>query len=58
MTVYMEITKDKYELPLAIADSPKELGDIIGVKPGLISDSIYQAKTQKIKKEKHKIYKS
>ena len=51
MNVYMEITKDEYELPLAIADSVKELGSIIGVKPGLISDSIYQVKTQKIKKK-------
>lgn len=31
--VYMMITKDKFELPLAIADSAEELAKMVGVLP-------------------------
>ena len=30
MKIYMKVSNDKYELPEAIADSPKELGEILG----------------------------
>lgn len=30
MCVFMKITKDKYELPLAVADSPAELAAMTG----------------------------
>ena len=30
MRVYLAVTADKYELPLAIADSADELGQILG----------------------------
>ena len=40
MVVYMKITKDKYELPLAIADSLKELSVLTGTKSNVISSSI------------------
>lgn len=29
--LYMAVTKDKYELPIAVADSPAELAEMIGV---------------------------
>lgn len=35
--VYMQITNDKYELPLAVADTVEELAQMRGVK----KDSIY-----------------
>ena len=31
MTLYMKVTKDKYELPVAVADSKAELADMLGV---------------------------
>lgn len=36
-TVWMEVTKDKYSLPIRIADSAKELAYMVGVKPETIS---------------------
>lgn len=34
--VYMAVTDDAYELPIAIGDSCRELGRIIGLDPGEI----------------------
>ena len=34
------VTKDKYQLPLAVADSAEELARIIGVRPSTIIKSI------------------
>lgn len=31
MTLYLKVTTDKYQLPVAVADSPGELAKIIGV---------------------------
>ena len=42
--VYMKVTKDKYELPVAIADSIVELAKILGVKKEHIYDSMSHAK--------------
>ena len=44
MTVYMEVTKDKYELPVAIADSCNELARIRNVNPNTISSMIYHCR--------------
>ena len=30
MTLYMKTTKDRFELPLIVADSPKELAQKVG----------------------------
>lgn len=32
MKLYMKVTKDKYQLPLAVAASPQELADLTGYK--------------------------
>ena len=32
MYLYMKVTRDKYELPVAIADSAAELARMVGVK--------------------------
>lgn len=37
---YMEITRDKYELPVAVAESMTELADICGVSISTISHSL------------------
>lgn len=44
MTVYMKVTKDKYELPLIIADSVKELAERLNINPNNISSSLSHAK--------------
>ena len=35
-TIWMYVTDDKYELPIYIGDSCKELAEILGVKENLI----------------------
>lgn len=37
MTLYMKVTKDKYELPIAVAGSTKELALMLGIKPNNVS---------------------
>ena len=40
MTVYMEVTRDKYELPVVVAMTPQELAEKAGVKINLIYQSV------------------
>lgn len=40
MIIYMYVEKDEYELPLAIADSPKELAEICGVTRASVSSGV------------------
>ena len=42
--IFMLVTKDRYELPLAVADTRKELGEMLGVSPVTIANSITRAK--------------
>ena len=42
--VFMMVTKDKYELPVAVADTRNELGNILGVSPVTIANSITRAR--------------
>lgn len=47
--VYMEVTKDKYELPVAVADSAKELGALIGLDAATIYSVMYHCKIKGFK---------
>ena len=49
MFVYMKVTKDEYEHPLAIADSIPKLAEMVGVKTQSIYDSMRNAKRFKRK---------
>ena len=40
MKIYMRTTKDKYQLPVAVADSPKELAKMLGTTPGVVRSCI------------------
>lgn len=40
MTIYMQVSKDKYELPIAVADSVTELAEIASTTAGAISTAI------------------
>ena len=43
MTLYMLVTKDKYELPLAVAESATELAKMISVSRNRILSAISHA---------------
>lgn len=40
MKYYMKVTNDKYELPIAVAESPGELAQMLGVTKGTVLASI------------------
>lgn len=40
MTIYMMVTDDRFELPLAVADTPKELAEMIGKNVNAIYKAI------------------
>lgn len=44
MFVYMQVSKDELELPLALADSIPQLAEMVGVKTQSIYDSMRNAK--------------
>lgn len=37
MTLWLAVTADKYELPIAVADTGAELGRMLGIKHNLIN---------------------
>lgn len=46
MTLWMKVTDDEFELPEAVADTPKELAMLIGVKPNNVSSAYCKAKAK------------
>lgn len=55
--VYMKVTGDKLELPIAVADSIAELATMVGVKPHTVASQISRGKNNKIKTGKRLYYK-
>lgn len=51
--LYMATTKDKYELPIAVADSTKELAEMLGMEHKTIS--MYMCKSNDYRKGFYKI---
>lgn len=47
--VYMAVTADKYELPIFIANTPKELANILGVSVRNLRDDLYHGRNGKNK---------
>lgn len=54
MTVYMEVTKDKYELAVAVADTAQRLAELRGVSVFAIKKGIARGK-QGIKTKYRKV---
>lgn len=50
--IYMEVTPDKYELPVKIADSAVELAKLCGVSANNIYSSISHAKHRRQKRSR------
>ena len=44
MTVWMYVTMDKYEMPIYVADSAKELAQLVGTSTKHINSAIWHAK--------------
>lgn len=40
MKLYLKVTRDKYELPVAVAESPKELAIMLGTTKNNVLSSI------------------
>lgn len=47
MTVWMYVTMDKYELPIYVADSVKELAQLVGTSTKHIHSAIWHARQRK-----------
>lgn len=50
--VYMAVDLDEYELPYAVADSPKELAEICGTKANTISATICHVEAGRAKRSR------
>ena len=53
-TVYMKVTQDRYELPVAIADTVAELAWKVGVDEHFIRSAISREKHGKIRRSVYK----
>lgn len=40
MKIYMLVTRDEYELPIAVADNPKDLAIMLGTTVNVVQSSI------------------
>ena len=55
MKLYLRVTKDKYELPVAVADSPRELAKMTGVSRDTILSSLSHVKDGRIRNSIYKM---
>lgn len=55
MTLYMLVSKDELELPLAVADSPAELARMIGASSNSIKSAISKSKRKGTKSQYKKV---
>ena len=46
--LWLAVETDKYELPLAVADTAQELGAIYGIKKDTVIDMVSKGKSGKI----------
>lgn len=53
MTVWILVTKDEFELPVAIADTAKELARICGVSNRTVISGALRSKSGKVKKSRY-----
>lgn len=53
MTLYLAVSADKYELPIAVADSACELGRMLGLGRGTVISHISKVRQGGLKKQKY-----
>lgn len=51
MKLYMKVTKDKYELPLIVEDSPTRLAERLGLKVGSVTSMVSKNRSGFVKVE-------
>ena len=47
MKIYMRVTEDEYELPIAVADSQTELAQMVGVSRNSIASALSHSRRDK-----------
>ena len=55
MKLYLRVTKDKYELPVAVADSPRELAKMTGVSRDGILSALSHVRAGQVKSSVYKV---
>ena len=53
MTLYLAVSADKYELPIAVADSARELERILGLGKGTVTSHISKVRHGTLRKQKY-----
>ena len=53
MTVYMAVTADKFELPVAVADTAEELAQMLGVKAQSVRVRVWRYKNNVLRRTKY-----
>lgn len=53
MVLYMAVSRDKYELPVAVAESVNELARMLGINEGTIYNHISLVGKNRIRKQKY-----
>jgi hypothetical protein len=51
MKLYMKVTKDEYELPLIVEDSPTRLAERLGLKVGSVTSMVSKNRSGFVKVE-------
>lgn len=51
MKLYMKVTKDEYELPLIVEDSPTKLAERLGLKVGSVTSMVSKNRSGFVKVE-------
>lgn len=53
MTVYIAVTADKFELPVAVADTAEELAQMLGVKAQSVRVGVWRYKNNVLRRTKY-----
>ena len=53
MTLYLAVSADKYELPIAVADSARELERILGLGKRTVTSRISRVRHGTLRKQKY-----
>ncbi len=53
MVLYLAVSQDKYELPVAVTDNALELSRLMGVSENIIYAQLSNAKKGKVKRQKY-----
>lgn len=53
MILYIAVTRDKYQLPMAVAETTEELARMIGASNSTIRSHLYKVKSGIVKKPRY-----